>query len=248
MVSRPVYKEEWPELEFLCNEVTTLWFEKKLIDGLFSDTEQTIHLMNMGAKHFFVSLQSTLPLNAIRILSTIFDRQKTGRNSNVTIEGLVAQSQMWCDPDIYNECVQLLSDHSDQIGKLRKFRNKRLAHLDRVVAVNGQQYSVTVTDVNDLSNLAATVLNKIQGNLFQGTTAFEQPIANFPHDILHCIKMHLWLREIQRLIRKNHLTTEEAGLLVRCGTRGQKWAAWCMKKQLAADYFVNPEDFPEIVK
>lgn len=247
-MSRPVYKEEWPEFEFLSDQVINIWFEKKLFDSLFKSDDDTIHLMNRGAREFFVSLQHALPMNLLRALSAVYDNPKTGNNANVTMEALVAQSRMWCCQSTFESCGRLIKSCASANANLRKFRNKKLAHYDRESAINGKIYGVNFSEIDTLAQSASDILNLIQGDLFKSQTAYKDPIVHFPADILSCIKSHLWVREMSRLIREGHLSEQEAGKIMRYGKNQLDWRQWCTSKDLNPNYYALIGDLPEQIR
>lgn len=243
-MSRPVYIDEWPELEFLSDQVTNIWFEKRLFDSLFMSDDNTIHLMNSGAREFFVSLQHALPMNLLRALSAIYDNPKTGNNANVTMEALVVQSRMWCLESTYLKCQEIVKSSATAKASLRKFRNKKLAHFDRDSAINGKIHGVKFSEIDILAQSAADILNHIQSDLFQSQTAYEDPIVHYPADILSCIKSHLWTKELSRLIRDGHLSEQDAGKIMRYGKNNLDWRQWCLAKELDPDYYAQPGSIP----
>lgn len=210
--------------------------------------DQTIHLMNSGAKHFFVSLQDALPMNLLRALSAIYDRPKTGQNANLTFEGLISQSRMWCCQSTFEKCDDVFKSCASERAKLRKFRNKKLAHYDRESAINGKVYGIKFSEIDTLAQSAADILNHIQSDLFQSQTAYDDPIVNFPADILSCIKTHMWTKEVGRLIREGHLPEQDAGKIMKYGKNNMDWRHWCISRKLDPDYYAQPGDLPEHIR
>lgn len=237
-MSRPAIEEEWPEYVHLSEQVATLWFELSVYRGLFRKDQATVDLLNRSAPQFFQGLGVVLPLNVLRILSAIFDNPKTGSNANITLEGVIAVARTWLDETEYQRCLGLLSQTTNARGKLRKFRNKRLAHLDRSVLLGFERISgITRGEIEKLAETAAEILNVIQSAMFRSSTSYQNPIMRSPDDILHVIESYLFGRYMQSLLHDGQVSHEQVGNFIEHGPRGGPWYTWCQERQLPVDCY-----------
>jgi len=235
----PVIQEEWPEFDFISNEVTSLWFELNLYKELFCGSTDTIYQMNHTAKHFFYTLSFILPTNITRVLATIYDKPKTGRNQNVTLESVCSQASMWCTKQTLDEIQLSLSTQKSTIGKLRKFRNKKLVHLDHGVATGAQIRGLTIAEMDGLATTAAETLNIIRAQLFDSHHAYQEGITFAPGDIIGCLKNSLWQKELRTLVRKREIDENTLPSLLTGGFRGTSWQSWCEEKNVSPNYFLS---------
>ncbi len=238
-MSKPVVEEEWPEFVQLKEQVIALWFELKIFQGLFCEDENRVALLDKSANHFFYSLNFTIPNNLLRILSAIYDNPQTGSNANITVEGIALVSKTWISSDSCKKIAALLASSAEAKGKLRKFRNKKLSHLDHKVHLGlSQVQGLKRFEIELLSKTASDILNTIESDLFKSTTSYEQCISRAPNDILSCLESHMFLRTLQIHIRDKKMSTENAGMIISQGLHGHEWRLWCNNNDLDPKHYL----------
>ena len=239
-MSRPVVEEEWPEFVQLKEQVISLWFELRLFEDLYSKDKQTVDILNATAREFFYSLGVSLPNNLLRILAAVYDNSKTGSNANITLDGVVAVSGTWISLTSHSKCECLLKSVSNPRGKLRDMRNKRLSHLDRRVLLGQRQLgSLTLAEILLLAKTAGKVLNEISGELFDGSTGFENPIRRAPSDIMSVLQNQLMMNKIREHVKAKTMPEETAGKILAEGLwHSRAWQEWCLANKLNPKHYL----------
>lgn len=239
-MNRPTAKGDWPEFKFVSDKVTNIWYELLLFNALYRESDDTVALLAKGANEFFYSYSFTLANSLIISLAAIFDKKNSGRaQQNIVLQTVVDQSRDWCEEATLAECDRQLSKAREAVGRVFRFRHKKLAHYDMDHNIGKLSASVPYSDLDTLAETASGILNAIQSDLFGSGTGYETPIKHAPGDVLQCIKDKLWLREFQRMIREGEISADEAMKMAEWDTRSGEWIRWCLSKSRPTDYYLS---------
>ena len=139
-------------------------------DALFGSGKPTVDLLNRAAGYLFLIIQDTLWDDLLLHLSRLTGPEKTLSKDNLTIRrlpGLIPDSELRQKIDaLVASCV----DHCDFV---KDHRNKRLAHHDLGMAVEGREKDLTGVSraqirqaVDQMRNIVGTVFEHYTDSTF----------------------------------------------------------------------------------
>jgi hypothetical protein len=235
----PVEEDEWPDFQALKELAVEISMEHYLARELFGVDKKRVALLNSRTGEFFNSVGRALSLSVVRQLASILDSPTTGSSANITLDGVIFQSRPWVPSECHEKCKQIRSSIREPEAKLKKFRNKLLAHNDRATLQGEKQRPrVTHGDVIKLIDALFEILNTIQGEVFNSSTAYDKPIRKAPSDILAALDEACWSRSLRELVQSGEVSEELAGTFIRYGTRGVAWRQWCVANNKSIDWYL----------
>ena len=101
---------------------------------LYGDSPERTEFLGRTGKWFFATIQRLMIRELILASSRLTDPLETGRRRNLTPEALLADPRL--TPELASELRSDFARAQSIAGPIRKNRNKAIAHLDHVVALD----------------------------------------------------------------------------------------------------------------
>jgi len=159
--------------EALSNEVTWLHFEWAQYRTLYVEDRGVVELLNNTARVFFGLVQHLLRRGVFLNIARLTDPAQQGRYQNLSIRAL---------PGLISDCrlrdeVEAQVDATCRMAEgVRRHRDKRLAHLDRMDALKAESEStledIPVAEVDNIVKAIGTTLNTVQAHYCHNETAY----------------------------------------------------------------------------
>jgi hypothetical protein len=162
--------------EELQTEITWLHGRWIIYRQLFGHSERRVELLNACASAFFYIIQDIL-LNDIQVsLSKLTDPARTGKYDNLSLEQLQERIEATGDEQLAGRLRQLLNTLHDKCQAFRIRRNKRLAHLDLITAMQKGANSLPPISrqmIADALEIIREYMNVIDGHYCDNETVYE---------------------------------------------------------------------------
>jgi len=164
---REVFKE-------LKSEVTWLHGRWHMYTQLFLYSEKRISLLNECAGVFFHVLQDVLLGDTVLVLSKLGDPAKQHKYSNLSFAQLRDRVLAHGDASLSAEVKSLVSQYAGAIEPFRRWRDKRLAHLDLETAITAPipLPGITANIVTAALDVARQILNAVESRFDHATTLY----------------------------------------------------------------------------
>jgi hypothetical protein len=162
----------------LYNEVAILHLYWKEFLELFGTNEKRLERLNQSAPGFFRMLQDELFQTNVLHIARLTDPTKSAGNANLTLHNL---PDLVADKNLKNHLIGLLALANKATTFCRDLRNKRFAHYDLALAVDGKAANVEEANkekMNAALESLSAVLNAIESHYFKSGTVFEAITAH----------------------------------------------------------------------
>ncbi len=177
-----------PIYHALCKEV--VWLHAKWLEyrKLYAKPGKRIDLLNRTAAFFFRVIQDVLWDDVLLHIARLTDTPKLGKFENLTLRRLPDAVE---DDALATELRELVKTGIDRSQFARKWRNKRLAHIDFSHATDVKTTTLpggSRQNVEDVLDSFRQIMNRLHLKYFQGEVAFEGFLA---HDDAEALLYHL---------------------------------------------------------
>ena len=174
-----------PLYHALYNEVA--WIHAKWIQyrKLYAKSEKRTHLLKDTAPFFFRVFRDVLIDDVLLHLTRLTDQPSFGASKNLTLLRLPNAVK---DCELRRQIRHQVEDAKSRTKKVRKWRNKRLAHRDLRLALRDPKVDplpvVTIDNIEKALNSVRETLNLVSRKYTGGVTAFEHFVVNGDVDAL----------------------------------------------------------------
>lgn len=180
-----------PAYEVLSYDVTLAFANRSLYEQLYGRPER-VEVLRDVAGGFFVLLRNTLLLDIVLQVARLVDRTETGGKPNLTLQSLPA---LVSDPELRLEIDDLVGSACDACVSAVDWRNRRLAHRDRPIALGMTEAAlpgVTLPEIDKALAIFATLLNRIEAHFENGATTMYESVQGISADgLFHFLKVGL---------------------------------------------------------
>ena len=173
--------------EELKTEVTWLHGRWIIYRQLYAESERRIDLLNESASTFFFILQDVL-IGEIQVsLSKLTDPPRSGSHENLSLELLQQRLESTSNTELALSTRQTLNALQHNCEPFRQWRNKKLAHLDLLTAMEASPNPLPGTSrqmIEDSLELVREYLNSIERSYCASETGYEHFIMQSDGDHL----------------------------------------------------------------
>ncbi len=177
--------------QVLSHDVLLAFANRAMYQELYGQSER-VELLREVAGGFFGLLQRTLLLDILLQLARLVDRPETGGKPNLTLQSLPA---LVSDPALRLEIEDLVRSACDACVSAVDWRNRRLAHRDRPIALGMTDAAlpgVTLPEIDKVLAIFATLLNRVESHFENGATTMYESVQGISTDSLfHFLKVGL---------------------------------------------------------
>lgn len=156
----------WDELVNLRHS----WDEYRV---LFIASKERVELLNKSARSFFGLSQRLLIRDVILGVSRVTDPPGEGRRTNLTLSLLLKDPRRDDKPAVFHQIEQRLEALRVAAEPIRSHRNKRIGHLDHVVAISDDNLLPKLPRhlIDDVLSEMEAIYN-VHNSAMENTTAF----------------------------------------------------------------------------
>ena len=159
----PVYYALW-------TEIAALHMRWKEYVTIYGTKQARLDLVNKAARHFFFVVQGPLWESTLLHLARLTDPEKSAGNFNLTIH---AFPDLIKDSEIKNKVFELNKVAIEKTKFCRGWRNRRLAHKDRDLAIHKKAKPLepaSRSHVKEALSALTAVMNEISGHYMNSET------------------------------------------------------------------------------
>ena len=196
------------------NYVTHAHMNWAMISELMKGKERRL-LLHCAGKDFFHEVYRLFVNDVILRLSRLTDPAQQGGQENLSLWALLDDI---CDPTLKSKIENLIEKAKAKIAPLKEHRHKRLAHSDRLVALQDPNVSLPPFNEQTIDEALAAVVDVLD-QLWEGYPVVPRkiswvPVGTIPEieGFLHCLESGLSQDKARwdelLAIRNRHLTQD----------------------------------------
>lgn len=195
----------------LKDEIVWLHVRWIIYRQLFGHSEKRIELLNECARAFFYIIQDVLFGEIQVILSKLTDPARTGKIENLSLEQLQERIEMQGEKQLGIDLRKLLNNIHNKCQAFRKWRNKKLAHLDLLTTMKSSLNplpGISRQMIEEALQVIRQYMNTIQSHYENVETDYEGFIMNGTDGeaLISLLKYGLRYEE---LIKENKVSFED---------------------------------------
>ena len=167
--------------EKLKNEVNWLYVKWKIYRQLYDQGQKRVDLLNQSAALFFYVIEQSLMSEISIFVSKLTDPARKGRFENLSLYQLQERIEKHCDSVFVSSSCEFLKAVEKRCEPLRKWRDKKLAHLDLGVAMNNGVVKLPDFSREEIGGSISAIsdyLNNIEGHYNDSYHAYENMVIH----------------------------------------------------------------------
>ena len=158
-------------------EIVQLFYRWKIFSQLFGNGMENLKILNQSGSNVFALLQTLVIENVYLTLSRLTDPEKTGAHQNLSIRNLVGKLESELSEKLRKDLTTKLAKLDALCKNLRKYKNKRISHLDLGQAIKAKSLPpVTYGELEDALGLVRAIMQELWLELFDSSVYYEPDI------------------------------------------------------------------------
>lgn len=184
-------------------ELNQIHYRWNLFRQMFGTNPTRIELINKTSSNFFVEFQWLVIDYMVMSLSKLTDRARMRGNDNLSYHYLIEKVRESGSGDLAYELQAELDELTVACEKFREIRNKRVAHNDLVVALDGDDSplpGVSRADIEQALVHARDLMNKVELYFNDSQTLYEEiilPLTNDGRSVLIWLQKGLMYEQLE---------------------------------------------------
>lgn len=127
------------DIERIKNQIVLMFLHWKTFKDLFGASAERVELLNESAPNFFSHIERALLHSMTTGIGRLLDPARMGSNENDSLKSLVDATRKDVDSDIADRLQAQLAFAMKRAAPILGYRNKKVAHSDRAVALGHKE-------------------------------------------------------------------------------------------------------------